>query len=78
MADLVNFSVTRSGTQSVSLPKATISCQVVDSTTGALIADLTGANAIVFPAALGNLSASDKSELADLLIPWLIKKVAGL
>lgn len=78
MPDLRDFAITPAGTKSVSLPTFTISCLVVDSRTGAVLRDLTGASAIPFPGVLKDLSADDRRELLDLIVHWLVLRRAGL
>jgi hypothetical protein len=78
MADLQAFKITPLASASVNVPRAQIEARVVDSQSGALIADLTGANALVFPAVLTTLSAADRLELAQLIAHWLVRRVAGL
>lgn len=79
MPDLLNFLITPLGAASVSVPRAQIEAKVVDSSNqGTVIADFTGANALIFPAVIGTLSAADRLELAQLIAHWLVRKKAGL
>lgn len=78
MADLQALSVTALGSASVNVPRATISALVTDSQTGAILADFTGANAIAFPAVLAQLTAAQRRDLIDLVVPWLVRTRAGL
>lgn len=78
MPDLVGFTITPLSSASVNVPRATIAAKIVDSTTGALIHDFTGANALTFPAVLTTLTAADRLELAQLIANWLLYRVAGL
>jgi hypothetical protein len=72
--DLKSFTITPAGTGNVSVPKFTLSGQVVDSTTGALIRDFTGVNAVAFPAVLSTLTATDQLEMVQLIVLWLLQK----
>lgn len=75
MPDLKNFSVTALSNATISVPRAQLSGQVVSSDpTQTVIADFTGANAVVFPNVLGSLSVSDRLELVELIATWLLKK----
>ncbi len=77
--DLVNYKITPLGASAVTIPRATIEATVVDSSNQALVlADLTGAAAIQFPAVLGQLSAADRAEFIAMVAGWLIQKRAGL
>jgi hypothetical protein len=78
MPDFQNFSITRLANQNVNIPRWSISLQVVDSQTGALIRDFTGANAITFPQVLGQLTNAQQDEMVELIVSWLIRKRAGL
>jgi hypothetical protein len=50
MGDLANFSITRNGSVTTSIPKFDISCDVINSQTGAFIRNLSG----TFPNSLQN------------------------
>lgn len=79
MADLLNFAITPLSATSVSVPRAQIEARVVDSTRQqTVIADFTGANALIFPAVIATLSAADRLELAQMIGQWLVLKKAGL
>ena len=77
MPDLQNFRITPLAAASVNVPRATIEGQICDSTTGAVLADLTGANAISFPACLKDLTADQRHELVQLIASWLLMVKAG-
>lgn len=75
MPDLQNFSVTKIANQTITnAPRYQISCLVTNSTTGAVIRDFTGANAITFPQVLGQLSEAERVEMIELICNWLIDK----
>lgn len=75
MPDLQNFSVVRNGSATINnAPRYTISCQVTNSQTGALIRNFTGANALTFPQVLGNLTEAERVEMIELIANWLIDK----
>ena len=78
MADLQNFSITPRSATNVNVPRAEIVATVVDSMTGAVLADFTGANSIMFPGVVSTLSADDRRELAEMIGTWLVMKKAGL
>jgi hypothetical protein len=63
MPDLQNYSITKSGSKSVSLPIYTISGMVNDSQTGALLADFSGAKSIVFPDVWATLTVAQRDDL---------------
>lgn len=78
MADLQNFTITPLGNANVNVPRATISCTVTDSMTGAVIADFTGANVINWPGVISTLTAAQRRELIDLIANYLVLVKAGL
>jgi len=80
MPDLQNFSITALTNATVNVPRFRIECQITDSQTGAVLQDLTGANAIIFPTDLGTLfpTAAEKREFIDQLAHYLVRRKAGL
>ena len=79
MPDLLGFKITVLGAASVSVPRHQIEAKIVDSVTQkTVLADFTGANALVFPAVLATLTASDRAEFAQMIATWLIMRKAGL
>ena len=78
MPDLQQFTITSLSSANVNVPRARIEARVVDSQTGALIADLTGANAITFPGVLTQLTVDQRRELIELVATWLIQVRAGV
>ncbi len=78
MPDLSNFVITPLAAANVNVPRATISCVVKNSQTGAIIADFTGANEISFPGVITTLTGPERLELAKMVATWLVFKKAGL
>jgi len=80
MPDLQNFSITALTNATVNVPRFRIECQITDSQTGAVLQDLTGANAIIFPTDLGTIlpTAQEKRDFVDHLAHYLVRKKAGL
>lgn len=79
MTDLLDFKITPLATASVNVPRAQIEARVVDSRTQqTVIADFTGANALVFPAVIATLTAAERLELANLIAEWLVRTKAGV
>ncbi len=74
MPDLQNFTVTPLANASVTVPRATLSGQLRDSTTGVLLADFTGANTVAFPAVLTTLTGPQQRELVEEITWWLLRK----
>lgn len=75
MPDLKNFAITGRSTASLSVPRATLSGQVVTSDAAAtVIRDFTGANAVLFPEVLGQLSVAERFELVEYISIWLLQK----
>ena len=78
MADLQNFSVTTASAVSVVVPRFTIQAKVVDSQSGATLADYTGGSALQFPSILATLSAQQRQDIIDLIATLIINQKAGL
>jgi hypothetical protein len=77
MPDLQQFSVTRAGTVSLpNVPTWTVSFQVTNSKTGAVIRDFTGANAFSFPQVFAQFSAADQDDLVSRWVMDMIRKKA--
>ncbi len=74
MPDLQEFSVTRAGSKTLSVPTWTVSVKVTDSTTGAVISDHTGVNAVSFPQALGQMTAAQQDEFVAEIVMALLRK----
>lgn len=78
MPDLQNFSITHLGAANINVPRFTVSAKITDSTTGAVLFDFTGANAITFPNSLSAATQADRVELAQMIANWMLYKKAGL
>lgn len=76
--DIQNYTVTVGANQSVTVPRVTLSGTINNSTTGAQLFDFTGANAIVFPAILGTLTAQQRLDVLNLIANYLIATKLGL
>lgn len=70
MPDFRNFSVTRNGSVTTTIPRFTISCDVVNSSTGQLIREFK----VNFPGILTGLSNEDLFELFRDLIEKIIDR----
>lgn len=80
MPDLQNFQITPLANASVNVPRFRIECVITDSQTGAVLQDLTGANAIIFPNDLGTLftTTEERREFVRDLARILIRQKTGL
>lgn len=79
MPDLLGFQITPLGSASVTVPRFRIECQVVKSSDQTkVLLDVTGANAIQFPAVLATLSTEDRRDLLEVIAHFLIRKAAGV
>jgi hypothetical protein len=77
--DLLNYTVTAGSRGNVQLPRYTISCLCVDSSNQSIVlADLTGANAIQFPAVIDTLTATQQRQILDFVIDYIIQIKAGI
>lgn len=74
MPDLKTFTITKLANASVTVPRWTLSGQLVDSGTGAVLADFTGANTVAFPGILATLTAAQQDELIQMVAVWLLQK----
>ncbi len=75
MPDLKNFTITPLANASMSVPRFTLSGQVVSSdATQTVLADFTGANAVNFPAVLGTLTAAERLEFVEMIAHWMLRK----
>lgn len=75
--DFQQFSITRLAAAQLTVPRWSIALQVTDSQTGALVKDFTGANAVVFPNVLGQLSNTEQDEMVAMIVNWLIQRRIG-
>lgn len=80
MADLINFALTPLAPVTINnMPRVQISGTVVDSNNQSIVlGDFTGANAVIFPNVLINLSQADRLELMHMITGWLINKKFGV
>ena len=60
------------GAQTYTLSTASVSCQVTDSATGAVLLDFTGPNAIQWPQVLSTLTAEQAAKVLELLAATLV------
>lgn len=83
MANIQQYSVTRSGTTNIqNFPRYVITASVEDTdpVTGlrVVIADFTGANALNFPAVMATLTPEQRDRFIELVSMWLVNVKAGL
>ena len=78
MPDLQNFAITILGAANVNIPRAQISARLVDSQTGVLLSDFTGANALNWPGVLTTLTVAQRRYLIDQLANTILLMRAGL
>jgi hypothetical protein len=78
MPDLQNFSITPRNAVNINVPRAEIQAQVTDSTTGAILADYTGNNSLMFPGVIATFTGAQQRELAEMLAMKIIFMKAGL
>jgi hypothetical protein len=79
MPDIQNLTVTQLANATISMPRWSIAGQVVRSQAPHdMLADFTGANAIVFPTILSTLTAAQRLQLLDLILRFLIEAKTGL
>lgn len=78
MADFQNVVVTSQAAANVNVPRYSVSVQVTDSTTGALLADFTGANAIQWPGVLATLTAEQRRAILEMVLTYVVRVKAGL
>ena len=75
MPDLQAFVITPLTAASATMPRWQISFQICDSTTGAVLLDCTGANAIIFPTSF--IAASVASQNA-LMAKWTMDLIRAV
>ena len=79
MADFLDLNVTAGSNINVNVQRFTVEVRVVDSQNqNTVIADFTGANAIVWPNVLGTLTAAQRRALLKQLMMRIILVKAGL
>lgn len=77
MPDLQQHAVTFAGTTTLTVPHFTVAARVTNSQTGALIADLTGANAIDFVVRVQGWTQAQHQALVQQLAPLILQIAAG-
>ena len=74
MPDFQEFILTPLGAANVNVPRATIAVRVTDSTTGGTLLNLTGGQAIAWPAEWGQLTNVERRDLGEMIGNWLIRR----
>lgn len=78
MPDIANLTVTVGTAASISAQRFTIECQVLDSDTGGVLADFTGANALQWPNVLASLTGAQRRAMIEAIMFRIIRQRAGL
>ena len=79
MPDLMNFSITRLANANLSVPRWSIEGQFVDSQTQqTVLRDFMGANAVLFPNVLGNLTDEQQDRWVESVIRDLLHQRFGV
>jgi hypothetical protein len=78
MADFRNFQLTAQADASLTVARINIEATVVDSTTGAVIADFTGANAVQFAIRVPGFTAAQHRAIAEQLARDILHMKAGV
>lgn len=79
MPDLLDFKLTRLSAVSVTVPRWQVEGRIVDSATQQdTLADFTGANAVVFPTVLGQLTQAKRDEWVQKVVTDLIYERFGI
>ena len=78
MADLQQFSITRLANATLNVPRWSVAGLITDSKSGAVLADFTGGNAVIFPTILGTLSAAQQDAFVAEVINDLLHKRFGV
>jgi hypothetical protein len=77
MAQLQSYSVTRLSNAQLTVPRWNVEGILLDDA-GVQVADFTGANSVVFPTVLGNLTAAKQDRWVGQVVTELILKRFGL
>ena len=77
MPDFQAFALALNGTASETVPDVLVSVKVVDSATGATVADLTGANSFHLVRVIGGLTAAQQRAIIERLALLVIHAKAG-
>lgn len=78
MPDFNNFAVTRQDAANINVPTHKFEGKITDSTSGATLADFTGANAVLWPSVLSTLTATQQDQIATNLAQQILEMKAGL
>lgn len=76
--NIQQFAVTPQSASNINVPRASITAQVFDADTNALLSDFTGANAIQFPSVLSTLTVQQRSDLVNQIAQTIVFMRAGL
>lgn len=77
MPDIQNMSLNVLAAQNVSMPRLSIEAQITDSQTGAVLFDFTGANNIVFPQYVAQMTVADRRAFVEYIAIYLIRHKSG-
>jgi|GEM_PF-2752370 len=77
MADL-QLTITAGGRGNRPVPLTTFSGKVLNSDTGAVLYDFTGANQIEWPTVIDTLTATQQRQLAEIIAKHVIYMVSGV
>lgn len=75
--DLWDYSITQLSSINVNVPRWTISVRICKTGTKETLVDLTGTNAIAFPAILKTLPVVQQEELIRIIAEYLIRQRYG-
>lgn len=78
MADFKGLSVTSLAAANINVPRFAVELQVVNSQSGALLNDFTGANRLVWPDVITTLTPAQRRDLLELVMTQIITMKAGL
>jgi peptide methionine sulfoxide reductase MsrB len=78
MPDIQNFSLVAQVDASVSVARITVSGQICNSHTGAVLSDFTGPNAITFALRVAGFTVQQHRELAQVITQKILRMSAGL
>lgn len=78
--DLTDYKITLVGTSAnLSIPRIEIACKVIDSATGEVLKDFTGANSVTLHGVFGTLSNREKKVVLEQMIKTILDiKIDGL
>lgn len=76
--NIQNFTITPQSASNINVPRATITAQVFDATTNALLADFTGGNSLQFPSVLSTLTADQRAQLINDIAQEIVLMRAGV